>query len=267
MKILVVFMGLAQWALAAEPAQEGEAVKAAKSDVGKWSVGDCFMSEFAMTLKVDLNITDINHDQTYDVPTYAKADKDQKNCGNDTNTLSLSWTEKAKNDSSVDLKRNLVITFHKAANLSMYGVSQIVATFEVARFEEKGSGNDTNSTTHSSSLEQIWQGPLMFRTPLDRSFLCANTNAVSLKTSLRYDDRFARNYGNTTLTGVHVIFDAFRPTKNPPPKFRTPMDCDYKPNDIIPIAVGVALAALVVAVLVAYMVGRRRNMQRGYQSV
>ena len=37
------------------------------------------------------------------------------------------------------------------------------------------------------------------------------------------------------------------------------MDCDYKPNDIIPIAVGVALAALVVAVLVAYIVGRNRG--------
>ena len=45
------------------------------------------------------------------------------------------------------------------------------------------------------------------------------------------------------------------------------MDCDYKPNDIIPIAVGVALAALVVAVLVAYIVGRNRQRQRGYQSV
>ena len=45
------------------------------------------------------------------------------------------------------------------------------------------------------------------------------------------------------------------------------MDCEYKPNDIVPIAVGVALACLVVAVLVAYMVGRRRNRQNGYQSV
>ena len=55
--------------------------------------------------------------------------------------------------------------------------------------------------------------------------------------------------------------------KNSISLFQTPIDCDYQPNDIVPIAVGVALAALVVAVLIAYMVGRRRNRHAGYQSV
>jgi lysosomal-associated membrane protein 1/2 len=45
------------------------------------------------------------------------------------------------------------------------------------------------------------------------------------------------------------------------------MDCDYQPNDIVPVAVGVTLAALVVCVLLAYLFGRRRARQRGYQSV
>ena len=45
------------------------------------------------------------------------------------------------------------------------------------------------------------------------------------------------------------------------------MDCDYQPNDIVPIVVGCALAGVVIFVLVAYMVGRRRHRQRGYQSV
>jgi hypothetical protein len=52
-----------------------------------------------------------------------------------------------------------------------------------------------------------------------------------------------------------------------PSFFQTPMDCDYRPNDIVPIAVGVALALLVVTVLISYLVGRRRHRQRGYQSV
>jgi len=38
-------------------------------------------------------------------------------------------------------------------------------------------------------------------------------------------------------------------------------------SDIVPIAVGCALAALVVIVLIAYLIGRRRARQRGYQSV
>ena len=38
-------------------------------------------------------------------------------------------------------------------------------------------------------------------------------------------------------------------------------------HDIVPVAVGVTLAVLVVLVLVAYLFGRRRARQRGYQSV
>ena len=45
------------------------------------------------------------------------------------------------------------------------------------------------------------------------------------------------------------------------------MDCDYMPNDIVPIAVGVTLALLVVFILIAYMIGRRKHRQRGYESV
>lgn len=42
---------------------------------------------------------------------------------------------------------------------------------------------------------------------------------------------------------------------------------DILTNDIVPIAVGCALAALVVIVLIAYVIGRRRNRARGYESM
>jgi len=38
-------------------------------------------------------------------------------------------------------------------------------------------------------------------------------------------------------------------------------------TDVVPIAEGAALAGLVVIVLIAYLVGRRRSRARGYQSV
>lgn len=44
-------------------------------------------------------------------------------------------------------------------------------------------------------------------------------------------------------------------------------DCEFDTPDIVPIAVGIALAALVVVVLVAYLVGRRRSQTRGYLSM
>ena len=40
-----------------------------------------------------------------------------------------------------------------------------------------------------------------------------------------------------------------------------------RPNDVVPIIVGCALAGMVVMVLVAYMVGRSRSRARGYMSV
>ena len=45
-------------------------------------------------------------------------------------------------------------------------------------------------------------------------------------------------------------------------------DCEpYEAPDVVPIAVGCALAALIIIVLVAYLVGRRRNQARGYLSM
>lgn len=38
-------------------------------------------------------------------------------------------------------------------------------------------------------------------------------------------------------------------------------------TDVVPIAVGAALAGLVVIVLIAYLIGRKRSRARGYQSV
>ena len=46
----------------------------------------------------------------------------------------------------------------------------------------------------------------------------------------------------------------------------TQCDQDNRVSNIVPIAVGAALGALVLVVLIAYLVGRKRN-QRGYETV
>jgi len=142
-------------------------------------------------------------------------------------------------------------------------MTKFVAVFEVGKFKNS-TGNLTTST-----IEMIYQAPkgqLVFQTPLDRSYTCKNIDLVALNTTIRYNNVLSAGLNSTDVSATNVAFDAFRP-KTSPKTFRTPMDCDYKPNDIIPIAVGVALAALVIAVLVAYVVGRNRQRQRGYQSV
>lgn len=237
---------------------------AGNSDTGNWKVGNCIIAQFAMEFKIFLNASDKADVMKVDVPEEAKANGDQSNCKNDTQTLNLTWKTWARNDSSTLLWRNLTVIFEKKKNESYYGVRRFYAEFEMAKFVS----NATNATS-SLQIDSKELDKLMLLTPLDRSYLCANIDTVSLHTSLNYDipNTVPTVLNNTLLTAKHVQFDAFRPADHAPSGFRTPMDCDYQPNDIIPIAVGVSLAGLVVAILIAYMVGRRRQRQRGYQSV
>lgn len=63
-----------------------------------------------------------------------------------------------------------------------------------------------------------------------------------------------------------VQFEAFRHDNTH--KFSVAKDCDSTiPADIVPIAVGISLIALIVVVLIAYIVGRRRQQARGYLNI
>lgn len=50
--------------------------------------------------------------------------------------------------------------------------------------------------------------------------------------------------------------------------FVTAQECEESETPgIVPIAVGCSLAALIILVLIAYLVGRRRSQARGYLSM
>lgn len=80
---------------------------------------------------------------------------------------------------------------------------------------------------------------------------------------------------NDTVYFSHVQFEPFRnpATKGKDEKTRLVFSVadvceqDRAVSDVVPIAVGIALAALVVIVVIAYIIGRRRARQRGYQTV
>ena len=95
-------------------------------------------------------------------------------------------------------------------------MGKIVAEFEV----NKITVNET--TTFVRTLELVRGGdlPLIFKTPLDRSFLCANIDTVHLNGTLREDGRFVMTIGSANMTAEHVSFDAFRPSKNVPSGYR-----------------------------------------------
>ncbi|OQR70446.1 lysosome-associated membrane glycoprotein 1-like [Tropilaelaps mercedesae] len=93
-----------------------------------------------------------------------------------------------------------------------------------------------------------------FEVGTDKFYKCAKASEVDM--------------GNS----VHLIFsdmkyEAFRTSKTAD-FTRSEQECvsDYH-SDVVIIAIGCALALLVVIILVAYVIARRQNRQRGYQSV
>lgn len=96
-----------------------------------------------------------------------------------------------------------------------------------------------------------------YKTALGNSYRCAKLQRISL----------ASNVTNTT--GVFEVsdlqFQAFRTEKSS--VFGLAVDCTVETQDIVPIVVGCALIALVVIVLAAYLVGRRRRQAEGYLSM
>lgn len=101
---------------------------------------------------------------------------------------------------------------------------------------------------------------IQFETPVDMSYHCTRPQWLNLTAT----GSAAAQVGNVQLS--HVQFEAFHKTNKA--HFSTAKDCDsIDTPDIVPIAVGLALTALVIVVLIAYLVARRRAQARGYLSM
>ena len=97
---------------------------------------------------------------------------------------------------------------------------------------------------------------MSFETPVKMSYHCNKERSLNLTSSV----------AGSTVTLSHFNLEAFRTQMDD--KLSTAKDCEgVDTPDIVPIAVGCALALLIVIVLIAYLVGRRRQQARGYLSM
>jgi len=231
-----------------------------------WKVGDCILAHFHMNITIHSDPKVSNKTILITIPDSAKVDMSEgKSTCNvtghpDDQRLVLNWKDN-------NLNRDLVINFRRNLTNNFYGVERFYGTFMIKKWKVNTTDFNDTITVDSKEVPKI-----LFHTPLDRSFSCGSWGSTTLQAI------------NTTLptpptpmtlppATVHTSmlkFDAFRDDpKRPPPTtgFRDALDCETQPNDIVPIAVGIALAVLVVVVLIAYVIGRRRNRQRGYESV
>jgi len=93
-----------------------------------------------------------------------------------------------------------------------------------------------------------------FQTPMNHSYSCMVQETLT--------------DGMYTLKSSDMRIQAFMQKQSGHNEFDAAIDCPADDaSDVVPLAVGAALAGLIVIVLFAYLIGRRRSRSRGYQSV
>lgn len=237
------------------------------ADTGNWST-DCILSQFA----VGFNILVQNETYHVEVPPRAVVNGKLSNCGKKEQQFTIKWTDPAKNSSDVKLFRNLTLAFTSDVNTTepSYGVKRIFANIQLAQYKVL---NRTFISSVDIDTDEKKKNNPYFLTPLNRSFLCEDVGKIIVHTHLHhssYDlpDGELLPDNATIVTMRKVQLDAFRSKNAPKGVYQVPIDCDYRPNNVVPIIVGVILALLVAFILIAYIIGKRRmGLNNGYESL
>lgn len=120
-----------------------------------------------------------------------------------------------------------------------------------------------NASTSAQGLFIFKANESLFETDINHSYRCNSKTKI---------ENFKSKHGNVTIKSIDIENLRVQPFTNmgtPFHDYAAEKVCtmDYfRPSNIIPIVVGICLALLVIGVLVAYLIGRRRN-RNGYQSV
>lgn len=182
----------------------------------------------------------------YDVPTTAKM-TEKSTCGDnmyDMEVLHVEW----------DDEWSLEMQFEFTNKSKKWNVKEVSMTVMVNKNNFPGS-NYTEKTYTTTLKNQT-----LYMTGNGSSYQCVSDSEVNGFT-------FPELAGFTmNITTCKMRLEAFRGNNNT--NFATSLPCaaDTQVSNIVPIAVGAALAGLVVIVLVAYLIGRRKS-KRGYESV
>jgi len=202
----------------------------------------------AFTISYQSNVNNKTENQTVqiDVDDTAKANSSKSQCVDDnTHVFVLTfpgWGE-----------WNMTMTFVKSTQSSqqltdsdMYSLKDFTLHFVYDERMPNAIKSGQNGMSFSNETE--------FNTPVGNSYKC------SAEQSYPIDD-------TATLILDSVQIQPFVQSKDG--AFGQAQECeaDQTTSNIVPIAVGCALAGLVIIVLIAYLIGRRRSHASGYQSV
>ncbi|KAM0731356.1 Lysosome-associated membrane glycoprotein 1 [Formica fusca] len=214
---------------------------------GKWKVQQdnklCIIVQMAAQFNVSYTNATMSFHKVMDIPSNSNV---TGNCGESEQIVTLSWG--SQDNSTLTVQNNFTLHFVKNETNKLYSLHHL----EISLAAEKTPTDKSNKT-----VTLIHMAP-QFSTGLSNSYRCLKEQSLNL------------NFkgGNDTVGELKVSnlqFQAFRNDNTT--NFGLAKDCSFDTPDIVPITVGCALAGLVVVVLIAYLVGRRRSQSRGYLSM
>jgi lysosomal-associated membrane protein 1/2 len=176
--------------------------------------------------------------------------------------ISLQWIAGQSDSSNTNLPNILTFVFHKNMSSGIQATGKELVYLSDIMFEVY---LDSENFPNASRVGNYSHGELvnsnLHSVAINNSYRCNSEETFELN----LDEKI----GDLAIIHIsHLQTEAFRMQTDD--KFNFATDCPADKvitSDIVPIAVGCALAALVIVVLVAYLIGRRRARQRGYQSV
>lgn len=219
--------------------------------VGQWNVNHtnenviCLLIQFAMQIEIPYNTTS---NKTFIAPVNIPKEAISSGiCRANTTNVTLEWTVKI-NDTTNSTDQ-ITFNFVKNATSKTYDLDDIEVSITPDAANFPGAKDVTPLKLHHKHDE--------FGTSLSKSYRC------NKKQSMNFTDNTLQK---GTISISHLQFQAFvNATKK---EFTIAEDCTPSDTpDVVPIAVGCALAALVIIVLAAYLIGRRRRQARGYLSM
>jgi len=172
------------------------------------------------------------------------------------NLTVLNVANSKSSDSKIVLSFNVngtdanVLTFTLVKDNTSYSLSDITVQWTLP-----GDAKKNVSTVYTGD----WNGTL-FSVSADHSYLCLTQQSLKFNQDKKTNATIGFDVDNFKI-------DAFRSTNST--DFRTVSECemDDKKRDFVPLAVGGSLIALVVIVLIAFLIGRKRSRRLAYESV
>ncbi|KOX72240.1 Lysosome-associated membrane glycoprotein 1 [Melipona quadrifasciata] len=175
----------------------------------------------------------------FDLPTDNLTTKASGSCGKLEQTLTLEWASK-------NIKYNGNMTLHFVKSVDEYSLRQLEVVLP---------STDFPNPTSNASVTLVHEAP-DFAVKLSNSYRCLKQQMLNL-----IENNANKTFGYLTISGFQ--FQAFKVDNSTV----FGLDCAFDTPDVVPIAVGCALAGLVIIVLIAYLIGRHRNQNHGYLSM